>query len=128
MRTIPNDAFTENIIGCAFRVANTLGCGFLEKVYENALAFELRKSGMTVDQQRAIQVLYEGHVVGDYFADLVVDRRVILELKAVKALDDIHLAQCYNYLKATGMPLCLLINFGAPKIEIKRVISKFEIA
>ncbi|MEN6450057.1 MAG: GxxExxY protein [Thermoguttaceae bacterium] len=114
---------TERIIGCAYAVSNGLGAGFLEKVYENALAHELRKSGLHTDQQQPIKVTYDGTVVGDYLADLLVENSVIVELKAAKALDDIHFAQCINYLKATGMTVCLLINFGRPKIEIKRFVN-----
>ncbi len=113
---------TKRIIGCAYTVANTLGCGFLEKVYENALAHECRKSGMAVEQQHAIPVHYDGVLVGDYLADLRVEGQVLVELKAVKVLDDVHLAQCLNYLKATGHTLCLLINFAKPRIEVRRVI------
>ena len=113
---------TEQIIGCAYTVGNELGCGFLEKVYENALAHELRKTGLAVAQQQAIEVHYDGIVVGDYIADLLVAECVVVELKAVKALDDIHLAQCLNYLKATGLHICLLINFGIPKVEVRRVV------
>ncbi len=112
---------TEKIIGCAFEVSNTLGAGFLEKVYENSLAHELRKSGLDVRQQQPIDVAYDGVVVGEFIADLVVDDSVIIELKAVKNLDNAHLAQCLNYLKATGLPLCLLLNFGKPRVEVKRV-------
>jgi GxxExxY protein len=112
---------TEKIIGCAYAVSNTLGAGFLEKVYENALAHELRKAGLKVFQQQAIQVLYDGVVVGDYIADLLVEDCVVVELKAVKALDEIHQAQCLNYLKATGFHLCLLLNFGSRKVEVKRL-------
>jgi GxxExxY protein len=111
---------TEKIIGCAFRVANELGCGFLEKVYENAMAHELRKVGLKVSQQHPITILYDGVVVGDYFADLVVEEFVLVELKAVKDLDEIHQAQCINYLKATHFPVCLLFNFGKNRIRIKR--------
>lgn len=125
--TNQNDTLTESIIACAFRVANTLGCGFLEKVYENALAIELRKSSLGIVQQKAIKVLYGGEIVGDYLADLLVQDKVIVELKATKGLDEIHLAQCYNYLKATGHPICLLLNFGTPKIEIKRIVNKFSL-
>ena len=114
------NALTKIIIGCAYAVSNCLGAGFLEKVYENALTHELIKSGLHAHQQSPIKVLYDGVVVGDYVADIVVDNAVLLELKAVKALDDIHFAQCINYLKATGMKICLLINFGQPKIDIKR--------
>ena len=101
-------------------MSNELGAGFLEKVYENALAHEIRKAGLQAEQQQPIQVHYDGVVVGDYVADLVVENAVLVELKAVKAFDNIHFAQCINYLKATGMQICLLINFGQPKIEIKR--------
>jgi len=116
---------TERVIGCAFVVANTLGNGFLEKVYENALAHELRKSGLSVEQQKSIKVNYDGIVVGDYVADLLVQDMVLVELKAVKSLDDIHLAQCLNYLRATGLKVCLLANFGTPKVQIKRIVNHF---
>ena len=119
------DKTTEAVIGCAYRVANTLGCGFLEKVYQNALFHELRKNGLQVEQQKQIQVKYVGIVVGDYVADLLVEGSVIIELKAVKALDDIHKAQCLNYLRATNLRLCLLFNFGPPKLEIRRIIHGF---
>lgn len=119
---VANDPMTEQIIGCAFKVANALGHGFLEKVYENALTHELRKAGLECVQQRAIPVLYDGVVVGDYVADIVVDGSVVVELKSVKALDEIHMAQCMNYLKATGLKKCLLLNFGRPRIEIKRIL------
>lgn len=111
---------SERIIGCAFRVSNTLGCGFLEKVYENALGHEIRKNGLPLKQQEPIKVMYDGIVVGDYFADLLVAGRIIVELKAAKELSDVFAAQCLNYLKATGLPLCLLLNFGKPRIDIKR--------
>jgi GxxExxY protein len=111
---------SERIIGCAFRVINTLGAGFLEKVYENALAHELRKAGLAVTQQSGIVVCYDGVVVGQYAVDLLVEGTVMVELKAVKALDGAHDAQCINYLKATSLPLCLLLNFGKSRVEIKR--------
>lgn len=111
---------TRRIIGCAYTVSNDLGAGFLEKVYENALAYEFKTNRLCVQQQQPIEVLYQGVVVGEYVADLLVEKFVLVELKAVKAIDKIHSAQCLNYLKATGLPICLLINFGQPKIEIKR--------
>jgi len=111
---------SEQVIGCAFQVINTLGPGFLEKVYENALAHELRKSGLAVKQQQGIAVRYDGVVVGEYTVDLLVERTVMVELKAIRALDSIHAAQCLNYLKATGLRLCLLLNFGKPRLEIQR--------
>ena len=113
---------TEAVIGAAYKVGNTLSSGFLEKVYENALAIEIRKSGLQVVQQHSINVKYEGAIVGEFVADLLVQDEVLIELKAVKALDEIHLAQCLNYLKATGFHVCILINFGNPKVEIKRIM------
>jgi GxxExxY protein len=116
---------TERIIGCAFKVGNVLGAGFLEKVYENALAYELRKSQLIVKQQSEIKVHYDGIIVGDYHADLYVNDCVIVELKALKALDPSHQAQCLNYLRATNLQVCLLINFGSPKLEIKRIVHNY---
>jgi GxxExxY protein len=113
---------TESIIGCAYTVANTLGHGFLEKVYENALSHELAKNGMSVQQQLSVEVIYDDVIVGEYIADMLVNDRVLLEIKAVTKLQDAHLAQCLNYLKATGHRLCLLINFGKPRVEVRRVI------
>jgi GxxExxY protein len=114
---------TERIIGCVYVVANTLGNGFLEKVYKNALAHELRKSGFLVEQQRGIKVRYDGIVVGDYMADLLVQNEVLVELKAVKTLDNIHMAQCLNYLRYTGLKVCLLLNFGTPKVQVRRLVN-----
>jgi GxxExxY protein len=111
---------TQQIIGAAFKVSNALGCGFLEKVYENALAHELRKSGLMVAQQHPIPVYYDAVLVGDFYADLLVEGEVLVELKAVKAFDPVHEAQCLNYLKGTGLHLCLLMNFGKPRVEVKR--------
>ena len=116
---------TEKVIRCAFKVSNTLGCGFLEKVYENALAHELGKAGIQVGQQHEIPVHYDGVVVGEYTADLLVQDVLLVELKAVKELDDIHLAQCLNYLRATGLRLCLLMNFGKPRLEVRRVVNNY---
>jgi len=119
------NAITERIIGCSYAVANALGHGFLEKVYENALAYELRCCGLAVETQKAFAVRYRDVVVGEYVADLLVEGLVLVELEAIKEFDDVHLAQCLNYLKATGLQLCLLINFGTPKIRIKRIVSPF---
>ena len=117
------NSMTEKVIGCSYKVANALGCGFLEKVYENALAHELRRAGVSVEQQKPIQVQYDGIVVGEYVADLLAGGCVLVELKTVKQFDEIHMAQCLNYLRATGLKICLLINFGVPKLQIKRVIN-----
>jgi len=116
------DPLSEQVIGCAFRVLNTLGCGFLEKVYENALVHECRKSGLGVQTQVRITVEYDGEVVGDYVADLLVEDRLLVELKAARALDSVHVAQAINYLKATKVPACLLLNFGNPRLEIRRLL------
>ena len=110
---------TENIIKAAYTVHNTLGYGFLEKVYRNALVIELAKRGIKADSEKPIKVFYEGQIVGDYLCDLIVDDKVILELKAVRELNDIHEVQLVNYLKATGVEVGLLINFG-PSVKIKR--------
>ncbi len=119
------DEISNRVIGAALTVSNTLGVGFLEKVYENALAHELRKAGLAVEQQKVIQVEYDGVIVGDYVADILVEGDLLVELKAVKALDEIHMVQCMNYLKATGRRLCMLLNFGNPKLQIKRVVRNF---
>lgn len=116
---------TQKVIQCAFAVSNTLGCGFLEKVYENALTHELRKAGLQVQQQHGITVYYDGAAVGEYTADLLVEEVLLVELKAVKELDDIHLAQCLNYLKATNLRLCLLMNFAKPKLEFGRIVNNY---
>jgi GxxExxY protein len=112
---------TEKIIGCSYTVSNTLGCGFLEKVCENALAHELRKAEFKVLQQHEIEVYYDGVVVGKYIADLFIEDSVIVEIKANSGLDDSQKAQCLNYLKAANLKIGLLINFGKPRIEIKGV-------
>ena len=119
------DKLSEQIIGCAYAVSNGLGAGFLEKVYENALAHELRKSGLQVKQQHPLSVQYDGVIVGEYAADLLVEGCLLVELKAVKELDEVHLAQCLNYLKAANLPLCLLINFGKPRADVRRVVNRF---
>jgi len=116
-----DDPISERIIGCAFKIRGTLGHGFLEKVYENALAHELRKAGLSVQQQANIQVFYDGVNVGTYFADLLVEGRILVELKSVKAIDDAHMAQCLNYLKAMELQTCLLLNFGKTKVEVRRL-------
>ena len=112
---------SERFTGCAFQALNTLGAGFLEKIYENALAHELRKAGLAVAQQHGITVTYDDVIVGEYNVDLLVEETVIVELKAIKALDNAHTAQCLNYLKATGLHLCLLLNFGKSRLEIHRI-------
>ncbi len=113
---------TEKILGAAFTIHNSLGYGFLEKVYENAIAVELAQAEIAVKQQKAIPVKYRNTVVGDYIADLVVEGRVILEIKAARELDSAHEAQLLNYLKATGIRVGLLLNFGRSKLQFKRFV------
>jgi GxxExxY protein len=113
------------VIGCAYKVHNTLGPGFLEKVYENALRIELAKQGLQVAQRVPIKVHYEGQVVGEYFADLFVESKVIVELKAVQALNKVHEVQLVNYLTATETDIGLLINFG-PSVNVKRKHREYK--
>jgi GxxExxY protein len=113
---------TEKVIECAYRVSNKLGCGFLERVYENAMFVDLTLEGLKAEQQRGVQIFYRDALVGEYVAELIVEGVLLLELKAVKALDEVHVAQCLNYLKATGLKVAILINFAKPKIEIRRVV------
>lgn len=112
---------TDMILGAYYRVYNSLGYGFLEKVYENALVMELNDAGFHASQQQQINVYYKGAVVGDYFADLIINDKVIIELKAAESLRDEHVAQLTNYLKATDRELGLVLNFGK-RPEFKRVI------
>lgn len=118
----PEQDLTQKILEAAFAVHNTLGAGFLEKVYSNALLYELRASGTVCDQEIAYQVRYRDAVVGDYFADLIVDKRVLVELKACTSLDSVHDAQILNYLKASRIHVGLLLNFGKPRLEYRRFI------
>ena len=110
------------VIGAAQAVSSALGCGFLEKVYENAMMVELERRGLKAEQQRAITVRYAGRIVGEYLADIVVEDRLIVEMKAVSGIDPIHEAQCLNYLRASGLNLCLLMNFARPRIDVRRII------
>ena len=114
-------AVTDMIIGVYYKVYNFLGYGFLEKVYENAMVMDLIERVFQVTQQQSVNVYYKGRVVGDYFADVIVNDKIILELKASEALRQEHVAQLTNYLKATQMELGLLLNFGR-KPEFQRVI------
>jgi GxxExxY protein len=119
------DEITEKIIGCAFTVSNVLGAGFVEKVYENALALELRAADLSVVQQHPIAVRYKGVVVGEFVADLLVAGEVLVELKAIKSFDEAHSSQCMNHLRGTGLHVCLLFNFGKPRVELKRIVLGF---
>lgn len=120
-----DDALTERIIGCAYAVDNGLGSGFLEKVYENALLLELESSGLEVKRQLPLTVCYREQVVGEFFADLVVEGKVICELKAVERLARCHEVQLVNYLVATGMNVGLLINFGE-RVTVRRKFREYR--
>ena len=112
---------TAKIIDCAYKVHRELGFGFLESVYQNALVIELTKAGLKSEREKRIQVYYDGKVAGDFVADILVKEKVILELKSVSQVHPAHEAQLINYLKATGIKVGLLINFGE-KVEIKRKV------
>ena len=110
------------IVELALEVHNELGCGFLEKVYENALMLLLEREKIPAKQQQSADVYFQEKVVGQYFADIMVDNKIILEMKAVDVIANIHVAQTLNYLRATGMKLGLILNFGKPRFEYKRLV------
>ena len=118
----PEQNLTQKVLEGAFAVHNTLGCGFLEKVYSNALLCELRTMGLACEQEVAFKVKYRHIIVGDYCTDLIVEKRVIVELKACAGLDSTHEAQILNYLKASGIQVGLLLNFGKPKLQYRRFV------
>jgi GxxExxY protein len=120
-----DDDLTQKIIGCAYKVHNALGPGFLEKVYENSLRIELERLGLEVKQQEPINVIYGGQVVGEYYADLWVDGRIVIELKAAQMLVKQHEVQLVNYLAATGIDSGLLLNFG-PSVQVKRKFREYK--
>ena len=111
------------IVGMAMDIQNRLGSGFLEKVYENALMVLLSRAGIKAEQQAPVKVYFDGMVIGDYYADILVDGKIILELKVVEKLTDVHRAQTLNYLKATGLRLAILINFGKHRLEHERYVN-----
>jgi GxxExxY protein len=113
---------SERIIGCCIQVHRVLGPGFLEKVYEEALAIELAKTGLSFERQKTLALLYDGKPIGEHRLDYLISTRVVLELKACLKIEDIHLATARSYLKATGLPLALVVNFAKPTLEIRRVV------
>jgi GxxExxY protein len=117
---------TETIIGCAYRVYNKMGFGFLESVYEKCLLIELRKAGLDAESQKPITVYYEDEIVGEFVADIIVNDTIILELKSVRRIIEAHEVQLVNYLVATGKPLGLILNFGETKVEIKRKVKDLK--
>ncbi len=118
-----NYDLTSTIIKCVYAVSNTLGAGFLEKVYENALMIELQQNGIDVENQKSMSVTYRGQIVGEYYADIVAENTVVLELKACNSLTPEHSAQLINYLKAGSPKQGLLINFGSAKPEFKKLFG-----
>ena len=114
---------TETIIGCAYRVYNKMGFGFLESVYAKCLIIEMRKAGLNTETQKPITVYYDGEVVGEFVADMMVNDAVIIELKSVRRIIKAHEIQLVNYLVATGKPVGLILNFGERKVEIKRKVK-----
>jgi GxxExxY protein len=117
-----HESLAKIIVGAAYEVSNTLGAGFLEKVYERALLRELAMRGLAAKSQVVFPVAYKGQSVGDYVADLLVEDQIIVELKCVDCFSSLHMAMCINYLKASGLGLALLINFQQPKVEWKRIV------
>jgi GxxExxY protein len=122
-----NDPLTERVLGAVFEVSNTLGTGFLEKVYERALLREFALRGIRAESQVSIKVMYKGFCVGEYFPDLLVEDSLIVELKCVGRFANEHTAQCLNYLRATGRSVCLLVNFQSSKVEWRRIVHGFLI-
>jgi GxxExxY protein len=122
-----SDPLTEQVLGAVFEVSNTLGAGFLEKVYERALLRELALRGLRTAAQASFAVEYKGLPVGEYFADILVEDALVVELKCVERLANEHTAQCLNYLRASGRTVCLLVNFQKPKVEWKRIVQGFQI-
>lgn len=123
-RVVLND-ISSQVIGAAYVVSNALGVGFLEKVYENALCWEIRKQGLEVHQQRPFEVQYDGRCVGEYIPDLIVANKVIVEIKVADTVDAVYRTQCLNYLRATGLKLCVLLNFGRPRLQVARFVHQF---
>jgi len=116
------DELSERALGAVFEVANTLGAGFLEKVYERALLRELKLRGIPAVSQASFSVTYKDQRIGEYYADILVENALVIELKCVDHLAGEHIAQCLNYLRASGLKLCLLVNFQRPTVEWKRVV------
>jgi GxxExxY protein len=117
---------SERVIGCAMSVSRDLGHGFLERVYEAALAIELDEANVSYERQRGVAVRYRGRVVGEYVCDFIVDGRLLLELKALTTMTREHDAQVMNYLKATGLTVALLLNFGTPKLGVRRIVHHYD--
>src|SRR5438445_12286130 len=120
------DSLSERVLGAVFEVSNTLGAGFLEKVYERALLRELGLRGIRATAQASFVISYKGQDIGEYYSDILVEDLLVVELKCVERLANEHMAQCLNYLRASGRTVCLLVNFQKPKVEWKRIVHRFE--
>jgi GxxExxY protein len=120
------DSLTESVIGAILEVSHVLGAGFLEKVYERALLRELQLRGIRAVAQASSVVHYKGHSVGEYYADILVEDTLLVELKCVERLANEHTAQCLNYLRASGRSVCLLVNFQRPKVEWRRIVHGYH--
>src|ERR1700690_1450837 len=120
-------SLTEKVLAAVFEVSNTLGAGFLEKVYQRALLRELGLRGIRATAEASFAVLYKEYSVGEYFADLLVEDVLVVELKCAERLANEHTAQCLNYLRASGLTLCLLVNFQKPKVEWRRIVLAFQV-
>jgi len=123
---IDGKRLSERVIGCAQNVSRELGTGFLEAVYENALALELEENGILFEKQCLLDIYYKSQLIGQYKADLIIEGKLIIELKAVPTFNDRHKAQVLNYLRATGLNVGLLLNFGMPRLGIQRVVWKYN--
>jgi GxxExxY protein len=121
-----SENLTRKVIASGFEVSNFLGTGFLESVYENSLCVELEKQGVLFRQQKQLKVIYKGQVVGNFIADLVIEDKLLVELKTVSQLVQSHRSQVMNYLKATGLPVALLLNFGTPKLGVQRIVHQYK--
>jgi len=119
-------SISEEVLDCAFEVSNKLGVGFLESVYENALCVELGQRGLKFQQQKPLKVIYKSVVVGNFVTDIIVERKLLIELKVALELNKSHKAQVINYLRATGISVGLLLNFGTPKLGVKRIVHQYS--
>ena len=128
MNTDEENALTERVIGAVLEVSNVLGAGFLEKVYQRALLRELKLRGVHASAETSFAVNYKGHSVGEYYADILVEDVLVVELKCVERLAREHTAQCLNYLRASGRRICLLVNFQRPKAEWQRIVYGYQAA
>ena len=120
------EELTEKVIGCAYRVYNKMGFGFLESVYEKCMLIELHKANLHAESQKPITVYYDDQIVGEFVADIIVNDTVILEVKSVRRIIEVHEVQLVNYLVATGKPVGLVINFGETRVDVKRKIKELK--